>query len=50
MIDQHAADEKINYERLQKTSKIRPQPLVVPRPLELTAAEEEVRKEKREGF
>ncbi|QIX00797.1 hypothetical protein AMS68_006314 [Peltaster fructicola] len=42
IIDQHAADEKSNYERLQKTVKLQSQPLVQPKVLQLTAIEEEV--------
>ncbi|KDN40420.1 hypothetical protein K437DRAFT_269978 [Tilletiaria anomala UBC 951] len=40
IIDQHAADEKYNFEELQKVTKIRSQPLIVPRTLELSAADE----------
>jgi DNA mismatch repair protein PMS2 len=42
IIDQHAADEKYNYERLQRTVILQSQRLVRPKPLELTATEEEV--------
>ena len=42
IIDQHAADEKYNYERLQRTVTLQSQRLVRPKPLELTAMEEEV--------
>ncbi|KAK4541837.1 hypothetical protein LTR36_007369 [Oleoguttula mirabilis] len=42
IIDQHAADEKYNYERLQRTVTLQSQRLVRPKPLELTAIEEEV--------
>ncbi|KAK5118692.1 hypothetical protein LTR85_007898 [Meristemomyces frigidus] len=42
IIDQHAADEKYNYERLQRTVTLQSQRLVRPMPLELTAVEEEV--------
>ncbi len=42
IIDQHAADEKYNYERLQRTVTIQSQRLVRPKVLELTAVEEEV--------
>ncbi|KCV70322.1 hypothetical protein H696_02651 [Fonticula alba] len=34
IIDQHAADEKFNYERIRRETRLTPQPLVVPRPLE----------------
>ncbi|KLO10376.1 hypothetical protein SCHPADRAFT_832663 [Schizopora paradoxa] len=40
IIDQHAADEKYNFETLQATTRIDSQKLVRPRPLELTAADE----------
>jgi len=42
IIDQHAADEKYNYERLQRTVTLQSQRLVRPKPLELTAIEEEI--------
>ncbi|KAK3111862.1 ATP-binding mismatch repair protein [Teratosphaeriaceae sp. CCFEE 6253] len=42
IVDQHAADEKYNYERLQRTVTLQSQRLVRPKPLELTAVEEEV--------
>ncbi|KAK0276846.1 ATP-binding mismatch repair protein [Friedmanniomyces endolithicus] len=42
IIDQHAADEKYNYERLQRTVTIQSQRLVRPKVLELTAVEEEI--------
>ncbi|TKA30031.1 hypothetical protein B0A50_02750 [Salinomyces thailandicus] len=42
IIDQHAADEKYNYERLQRTVTLQSQRLVRPKPLELTAVEEEI--------
>ncbi|KAH8093085.1 DNA mismatch repair protein MutL [Cristinia sonorae] len=40
IVDQHAADEKFNFERLQATTKIEAQKLYQPVPLELTAADE----------
>ncbi|TFK72296.1 DNA mismatch repair protein MutL [Pluteus cervinus] len=40
IVDQHAADEKYNFETLQQTTKIKSQPLLKPRCLELTAADE----------
>jgi len=40
IVDQHAADEKYNFETLQQTTKIESQKLFRPRPLELTAADE----------
>ncbi|GME38610.1 DNA mismatch repair protein [Neofusicoccum parvum] len=42
IIDQHASDEKINFERLTNTTIIAPQPLVHPHLLDLTAVEEEI--------
>lgn len=42
IIDQHAADEKYNYERLQRTVTLQSQRLVRPKPLDLTAVEEEI--------
>jgi DNA mismatch repair protein PMS2 len=42
IIDQHAADEKYNYERLQRTVTLQNQRLVRPKPLDLTAVEEEI--------
>ncbi|KIJ49649.1 hypothetical protein M422DRAFT_161270 [Sphaerobolus stellatus SS14] len=40
IVDQHASDEKYNFETLQHTTKIESQKLFKPRPLELTAADE----------
>ncbi|KAB5577781.1 hypothetical protein GE09DRAFT_1260600 [Coniochaeta sp. 2T2.1] len=42
IIDQHASDEKFNFERLQSTTVVQSQRLVSPKTLELTAMEEEV--------
>lgn len=42
IIDQHASDEKFNFERLQATTIVQSQRLVRPKPLELTAVEEEI--------
>ena len=42
IIDQHASDEKYNFERLQATTVVQNQRLVHPRPLQLTAIEEEI--------
>ncbi|TKA64906.1 hypothetical protein B0A55_10291 [Friedmanniomyces simplex] len=42
IIDQHAADEKYNYERLQRMVTLQSQRLVRPKLLELTAVEEEI--------
>jgi DNA mismatch repair protein PMS2 len=40
IVDQHAADEKYNFETLQQTTKIETQKLFKPRTLELTAVDE----------
>lgn len=42
IIDQHASDEKYNFERLQATTSVQSQRLVRPKTLELTAVEEEI--------
>jgi DNA mismatch repair protein PMS2 len=42
IIDQHASDEKFNFERLQQKTVVQSQRLVHPKRLELTALEEEV--------
>ena len=42
IIDQHASDEKFNFERLQEQTVVGSQRLVRPKHLELTAVEEEV--------
>ena len=42
IIDQHASDEKYNFERLQATTVVQNQRLVQPRSLQLTAVEEEI--------
>ena len=42
IIDQHASDEKYNFERLQATTIVQNQRLVQPQPLDLTAIEEEI--------
>ena len=42
IIDQHASDEKYNFERLAATTVLVSQRLVHPHPLELTAVEEEI--------
>ncbi|XP_073968563.1 mismatch repair endonuclease PMS2 isoform X2 [Rhodnius prolixus] len=42
IIDQHATDEKYNFETLQKSTVISHQKLVVPQQLELTAANENI--------
>jgi len=40
IIDQHASDEKYNFETLQSTTVIKAQALIAPRPLDLTAGDE----------
>lgn len=42
IIDQHASDEKYNFERLQATTIVQSQRLVRPKILDLTALEEEI--------
>lgn len=42
IIDQHASDEKSTFERLQSTTVVQNQRLVNPKPLDLTAIEEEI--------
>ncbi|KAH8804771.1 hypothetical protein F5884DRAFT_425217 [Xylogone sp. PMI_703] len=42
IIDQHASDEKYNFERLQATTLVQSQTLVHPKTLDLTALEEEI--------
>jgi len=42
IIDQHASDEKINFERLQAETVVQNQRLVRPQRLDLTAVEEEI--------
>lgn len=42
IIDQHASDEKYNFERLQHTTLLQSQQLVHPKRLELTALQEEI--------
>ncbi|KAF7295702.1 hypothetical protein MIND_01110600 [Mycena indigotica] len=46
IVDQHAADEKYNFETLQQTTRIKSQKLFRPRPLELTASDEMLALEK----
>ena len=50
IIDQHASDEKYNFERLQATTVVQNQRLVRPRGLQLTAVEEEIVLEHNEAF
>eukprot|EP00698_Gefionella_okellyi_P015149 TRINITY_DN425_c0_g1_i1.p1 TRINITY_DN425_c0_g1~~TRINITY_DN425_c0_g1_i1.p1 ORF type:complete len:850 (-),score=207.53 TRINITY_DN425_c0_g1_i1:49-2520(-) len=40
IVDQHATDEKFNFETLRKTTALRSQSLIVPMPLDLTAVDE----------
>nr|WJN24950.1 mismatch repair protein [Farysia itapuensis] len=40
IVDQHASDEKYNFEQLQETTRIQSQDLIVPRSLELSASDE----------
>ncbi|KAI8086554.1 mismatch repair endonuclease PMS2 [Halteromyces radiatus] len=40
IIDQHAADEKYNFETLQQSTQINGQQLIRPQPIDLTASEE----------
>lgn len=42
IVDQHASDEKYNFERLQAETTVQNQPLVRPHFLDLTAMEEEI--------
>ncbi|XP_061401293.1 mismatch repair endonuclease PMS2 [Musca vetustissima] len=42
IVDQHATDEKYNFETLQKTTQLHHQPLAIAQPLELTAVNEMV--------
>lgn len=42
IVDQHATDEKYNFETLQSTVQLQHQPLAVPQPLDLTAVNEMV--------
>ena len=50
IIDQHASDEKSNFESLQLSTTVQAQPLVNAFPLSLTAIEEEVIIENQESF
>jgi len=42
IVDQHATDEKYNFERLQASTVINSQPMVTPQSLELTAVNENI--------
>ncbi|EPQ28458.1 uncharacterized protein PFL1_03761 [Pseudozyma flocculosa PF-1] len=55
IVDQHASDEKFNFETLQLETRVQSQRLILPRPLELSASDELVASEhietlKRNGF
>ena len=50
IIDQHASDEKSNFESLQLSTTVQAQPLVNAFPLSLTAIEEEIIIENQESF
>lgn len=50
IIDQHASDEKYNFETLQKTTVLQHQKLCIPQSLELTAAKEILLKDHLEMF
>lgn len=50
IVDQHASDEKYNFETLQRTTVLQNQPLVRPQPLELTAVNEMILIDNREIF
>lgn len=50
IIDQHASDEKYNFERLSSTTILQSQPLVTPKTLDLTAMEEELVLEHKEAL
>ncbi|XP_055629614.1 mismatch repair endonuclease PMS2 [Toxorhynchites rutilus septentrionalis] len=50
IIDQHATDEKYNFEDLQKNTVLQSQKLVVPQPLELTAVNEMILMDNLEVF
>ena len=50
IIDQHASDEKSNFENLQLSTTVQAQPLVNAFPLSLTAIEEEIIIENQESF
>ncbi|KAK9915857.1 hypothetical protein WJX75_005272 [Coccomyxa subellipsoidea] len=50
IVDQHAADEKYNFERLQQITRLNRQPLLRPQPLNLTPAEAVLLKDKMNIF
>ena len=50
IVDQHATDEKYNFETLQKTTVIKSQKMVVPQNLELTSVNESILMDNMEVF
>ena len=50
LVDQHASDEKYNFEKLKATYKIAPQPLVQPRPLSIPVGDILLLKDNEEIF
>lgn len=50
IVDQHASDEKYNFETLQQTTQLQNQPMVRPQPLDLTAVNEMVLIDNRQVF
>ena len=50
ILDQHACDEKYNYERLRDTTKFNTQPLIIPQLLNLSASQKMVVTEHKELF
>ena len=50
IIDQHASDERANFERLQATTVLNRQPLLVPQPLGLSPIEELIVRDNLEAF
>jgi DNA mismatch repair protein PMS2 len=50
IIDQHASDEKFNFEQLQANTVLNTQPLIIPKRLELSIADELVVKENLDIF
>lgn len=50
IVDQHATDEKYNYERLERETVLQQQKLIAPRALELTALSESIIEENLDVF
>lgn len=50
IVDQHASDEKYNFEQLKRTTVLQNQPMVRPQPLELTAVNEMILIDNKEIF